>query len=240
MVSGRKVILMRKYRRFCKENPLEFTGEQLGRIEADIRYPRKGVVSDEYVDFWLWKKGLKSRQEYFAEYVENLFPAAKYQKLLEVGCGGTARLSKLLTTKGYKMSAMDPQICPESVETYDISWEKEAFIWGKTDIIKYDGVVAQEPCDATEHIIRECVAEKKDFIISLCGTAHRPISGEMPEDLSAWYRYLEEIGGGSCCLVNSEMIPGYVSYIMIGIFREKHEYFFDGKDLYGSRYSRDS
>ena len=39
MVSGRNVILMRKYRRFCKENPLEFTGEQLGRIEADIRYP---------------------------------------------------------------------------------------------------------------------------------------------------------------------------------------------------------
>ena len=80
------------------------------KVEEDIIKPRNGVVSDEYVDFMLWTKGLKTRQEYFAEYVEKFFPQETYHKLLEVGCGRTARLSELLAAKGYQMWAMDPQV----------------------------------------------------------------------------------------------------------------------------------
>lgn len=218
MAKEKNNVLMEKFQIFCKENPLEFIEEQLEKIEDDITKPSNGVVSDEYVDFILWTRGLKSRQEYFVEYIEKLFPPEKYPKLLEVGCGRTARLSKLLDEKGYQMCAMDPQIVPESVEVHNISCMQDYFAFEKTDITAFDGIVAQEPCDATEHIIRECVAQKKDFVVSLCGVEHRLISGEMPENVLEWYRYLEKIGGDKCTLVRPKLIPGIISHVMIGRF----------------------
>ena len=92
------------------------------------------------------------------------------------------------------MTAMDPQLIPESVEKYQeyhINCVKDAFIFGKTDITAFDAVVAQEPCDAAEHIIRECIVRRKDFVVSLCGVAHRLMNGEMPEDVYAWDDFLE-------------------------------------------------
>lgn len=222
MDNDRNKLLLEKFHTFCEENPLEFQEEQLKKIEDDIIKPRNGVVSDEYVDFILWTKGLKTRQEYFAEYVEKLFPQETYHKLLEVGCGRTARLSKLLATKGYQMWAMDPKVDPqvvsESAEVHNVSCRKARFTFEKTDITEFDGIVAQEPCEATEHIIRECVAKKKDFVISLCGVEHRLMNGEMPEDVFAWYHYLEEIGGDNCTLVRPKLIPGIMSHVMIGMF----------------------
>ncbi len=258
--------MLEKYQLFCNQNPFEFRKEQLEKIKEDIIKPRNGIVCDEYVDFILWTKGLKSRQEYFADFVEKILPVGTYTKLLEVGAGETARLSKLLTRKGYVMTAMDPLLretgkdnqMPDNLEhsledsmdtnmqnnqenltennlehiTEDtlehvteadiqsrnnpVTYRKETFIVGKTDITGYDAIVAQEPCDATEHIIRECVAQQKDFVISLCGVQHRLINGEMPKDVYQWYDYLENIGGEYCILVPSKMIPGYRSNVLLG------------------------
>lgn len=207
-----------QFQRFCEENPFGFEREQLEKIENDILNPRGGSVCDEYVDFILWTKGLKSRQEAFAEFVERLFPREQYQNLLEVGSGRCAGLSRLLSEKGYKVTAMDPKIVPDNVRADDVICIKEAFAYGKTNITKFDAVVAQEPCEATEHIIRECIERKKDFVISLCGAPHALMNGEMPEDVYAWYRYLEEIDRENCMLVKPKLIPGYLSYVMIGKF----------------------
>lgn len=223
MAGKEEKVLAQKFRAFREANPFDFLEEQLEKIEADIQKPRNGTVSDEYVDFILWTKGLKPRQEYFAEYVEKILPLEKYQELLDVGCGRTAGLSKLLAAKGYRMTAMDPQIIPESVITSDINCIKDEFAFEKTDITKYDAIVAQEPCDATEHIIRECVANRKNFVISLCGAPHRLLSGKMPQDVFVWYHYLEEIGGKNCVLIDPQMIPGYSTYMMIGIFLEERD-----------------
>ncbi|MBQ2802562.1 MAG: hypothetical protein IJF07_01535 [Lachnospiraceae bacterium] len=266
---------------FCEENPFDFQKEQLDKIKRDITNPRDGVVCDEYVDFELWMRGFCSRQEYFAEYIEKVVEVAKWDKgnrrlkLLEVGCGRNARLSKLLWAKGYEMTAMDP-ILISRVETTkeaeatkesefarkaettkvietakkcefarkaettkvteaakereaarkvkfikkdlstDINYIQEAFCYGKTDITEFDIVVAQEPCEATEHIVRACVEAEKTFIISLCGTPHRLINGEMPEDVYQWYDYLETIGGKNCLLARPKLIPGYVCTVLLG------------------------
>lgn len=213
------ISLEKKYRIFREENPLGLLKEELEKVEADILNPRAGVVSDEYVDFTLWAKGLKSRQEYFTEYVEKIFPLSSHKKLLEVGCGRAASLSALLAKKGYNMTAMDSKVMPELVSSQNISCIRSAFIYKKTDITEFDAVIAQEPCEATEHIIRECARQKKDYIISLCGTAHRLMNGELPEDVYAWYKYLEEIGGENCLIINTKMIPGYVSNIMLCKYR---------------------
>lgn len=198
---------------------MRFDPEQLDRIACDIREPRNGIVFDEYVEFILWTKGLKSRQEYFADFIERIFSRERYRKLLEVGAGKHARMSVLLSEKGYEMTAMDPELMPETVESEAVRCIKDCFHYGQTDVTGYDAVVAQEPCEATEHIVRACTAERKDFLISLCGTPHRLMNGEMPADLTEWYEYLQETGGSNCFLIEPQLIPGYVSYVLIGVFR---------------------
>ena len=205
--------MIEKFKLFCKENPLDFDTEQFKKIEADI-LNKKNVVCDEYVDYTLWQKGLKSRQEYFCECVEKIFPLEKYPHLLEVGAGKKARLSRMLSEKGYQMTAMDPKIT-ECSEYENLKLQKGSFLFGITDISCFDAVIAQEPCEATEHIIRECVKQEKDFFISLCGTPHTLINGEKPETVFDWYQYLDEISGESSLLFRMDIIPNYITYVII-------------------------
>lgn len=219
-----------RLKEYITENPLGFTKEQKEKLVLDAVGPRKGTVCDEYVEFRLWMKGLKSRQEYFAEYVEQKLPVKTYPRLLEVGCGRTARLSRLLCAKGYKMTAIDSQLEPEPenlekpeekiVRRKDavegLECRKEAFDFQKADLSRFDAVIGQEPCEATEHIIRACLAAGLPFVISLCGTPHRLINGEEPADVYSWYAYLEELGGEGCSVKRTELIPGFVCYVMEG------------------------
>ena len=59
---------------FCRDNPYDFSEEEFEKIRKDIVNPRKGVVYDEYVDFNLWMRGLKSRLDYFADYISEILP----------------------------------------------------------------------------------------------------------------------------------------------------------------------
>ena len=78
---------------------------------------------------------------------------------------------------------------------------------------KYDAVIAQEPCEATEHIIRACLMAAKPFVISLCGTPHALISGEEPETLQEWYAYLSELIGEKGTIQKQELIPGFLCFV---------------------------
>lgn len=205
--------MIEKFKLFCKENPLGFDAEQFQKIENDI-LNKKNVVCDEYVEFTLWQKGLKFRQEYFCECVEKLFPLEKYPHLLEVGAGKDARLSKMLSKKGYQMTAIDPKIT-ETSDCENLELQKDSFLFEKNDISSYDAVIAQEPCEAAEHIIRACVKQGKDFFVSLCGTPHALINGETPETVFDWYKYLDEISGESSFLFKMNMIPNYITYVII-------------------------
>ncbi len=207
-----------QFQMFCVENPLGFDEDELSKIKRDIVTLGNGVKSDEYVDFVLWNKGLKTRQESFAEYIEKVLPKERYHKLLEVGCGKRARLSEYLVKAGYDMTGIDPKIEDSAGYVRCIRGE---FDWKSTDISEYDAVVAQEPCEATEHIVRACVQNRKNFVIFLCGTPHRLLTGEVLADVWEWYKYLLEIGGENCGLFNPKLIKGYESNILIGFFKEK-------------------
>lgn len=227
---------LKLFEKFCVTNPYNFSEEEFEKVRQDIEHPRKGVVFDEYVDFNLWTKGLKSRHTYFADYVSEKLPINKYRKLLEVGCGKNPRVSRILAQKGYIMTSMDPVISCEYMinqkseisndygnmergrKESDVVCIKEGFDFTKTDISQYDAIIAQEPCEATEHIVRACVEQKKDFIIALCGAPHVLINGEEPKSVKEWYDYLEEIGGENCFIINSKMIPGYFCPVMKGFF----------------------
>lgn len=207
--------MIKDFKLFCEENPLDFDTEQLKKIEHDI-LNKKNVVCDEYVEFTLWQKGLKSRQEYFCERVEKIFPLEKYPRLLEVGAGKNARLSKLLAQKGYQMTAIDPKLTEHS-DFENLELQKGSFFFDKNDISSYDAIIAQEPCEATEHIIRACIKQEKDFFISLCGTPHTLINGETPETVFDWYQYLEELSGDRSFLFQMDLIPNYITYVILHI-----------------------
>ena len=184
------------------DNPNELTKEKLDALEQEIRHPREKVLSDEYLDFKLWCRGYPSRQEAFAEYVEQGLQIERSASVLEVGGGRTGRLSRILAGKGYHMTCMDPKLeggtehglpGQSNVQPGSLRFVREAFDYRSTSLADYDWVIAQEPCDATEHIIRACLAQGVPFFITLCGVPHRRISGEMPGDVWEWYAYLHHI-----------------------------------------------
>ena len=213
--------LLQLLQEFKKINPCEFTQEQFEKVETNILHPRGRTVYDEYLDFKLWVNGLKTRQEYYSEFVEMILPIEKYHSLLEVGCGENAMLSRVLVKKGYRMTAMDPKLNLEKTKVEEITGIKDVFEWDKADISKYDAVIAQEPCEAAEHLIRACKIQKKNLMLTLCGVPHTRLDGIMPEDVFAWHDYLKEIGGENCKLVRNKMIPGCITTLVVGVFGEK-------------------
>jgi len=176
------------FERYISKNPNELSKEQILNLEHEIKHPDPNTISDEFLDFKLWCIGYPSRQERFAEYLANKLTSKT--KILEVGCGKTARLSRFLSQKNFYMTAMDPKITLSDCDT--VTFIKDSF--NKSfDVSMYDYVIAQEPCDATEHIVRACTACNTSFIMSLCGVPHKLLSGKMPKSSEEWYNYLTTI-----------------------------------------------
>lgn len=186
-------------------NPNELTIQQLVKLEKEIRHPIPREITDEYYDFKLWNLGLPSRQERFAIFLSKKLPKTDGLRVLEVGGGRTARLSRMLSERGFKMTCIDPQI--EKVHCDGIEVIKGKFDYTKIDLSSYDYIVAQEPCDATEHIVRACIEQRKPFLISLCGVPHKLISGQKPKTYKDWYEYLRNISPNEIRLGYFELDP---------------------------------
>lgn len=201
---------------YKKENPNRLIQEQFAALEQEIQSPEKETISDEFLDFKFWCQGIPCRQEWFAIYLKNEILPKKQLHILEVGCGRYAKLSVLLAKMGYKLTCMDPKA--EPVEEADIKVQKEEFHYKKTDLTPYDFVVAQEPCEATEHIVRACSLQKVPFIIVLCGVPHKQIFGGMPEDVYQWYHYLADIDTEHTKLFIQELYPRIKTAVIQGVF----------------------
>lgn len=171
---------------YCIQNPNGLLPSQLAKIREEMEQPKK-TITDEYLDFMLWCKGMPSRQESFADYIEKELPVTKVKNILEVGGGINGRLSLLLAEKGYCMTCIDPELDTDCVSDYysaryddshclnntKVTFRKEMFDYRTADVSRYDYVIAQEPCEATEHIVRVCTIQKVPFMVLLCGV---PIS----------------------------------------------------------------
>ena len=145
---------------------------------------REEGVSDEVVDYQLWCEDGSSRMTRFRDFLLRVLQRYEAQNILEVGCGTKALLAQELRTRGYRVCAMDPALeCENDWHT------RKAFDFG-TDLTSYDIVIAQEPCEAAELIIRACVAVDKPFWVQPCGDAHRMLSGEKPRNAMEWWRRL--------------------------------------------------
>ncbi len=173
---------------YKKTNPHELTSQELESLEREVKKPESRHLSDRYCDFKLWCMKLPCRQESFANFIAKKLSKQPGAKILEVGGGRTGRLSRFLGEKGFQVTCIDPKI--EMTNAKGVKFIKAKFDYRKFDLSEYDYVVAQEPCEATEHIVRACINQEKPFIMSLCGVPHKLISGATPKDEREWYNYL--------------------------------------------------
>ena len=201
---------------YKKENPNRLTKDQFTALQQEIIEPQKETISDEYLDFKFWRQRIPCRQDWFAANLQNEVLPEKQLHILEVGCGRYAKLSVLLAKMGYKLTCMDPKA--EPIEVAKIKVRKEEFHYKKTDLTTYDFVVAQEPCEATEHIVRACSLQKVPFLIVLCGVPHKLISGKMPADVYQWYNYLADIDAEHTKLFVQKLYPRINTAIIKGVF----------------------
>lgn len=176
------------FKHYINLNPAELSKEQILNLEHEFKHPNPDTISDEFLDFKLWSIGYPSRQETFAKYLAKQLPSKA--KLLEVGCGKNAKLSRLLTEMGFCVTAIDSKL---ELLNYTKLTPLKASFNKDFDVSKYDFVIAQEPCEATEHVVRACTVQGIPFIMSLCGVPHKLISGQMPKSTEDWYKYLTNL-----------------------------------------------
>ena len=173
---------------YKKLNPNELSQQQLESLEREVKKPERGYLSDQYYDFRLWCMNHPSRQETFANYIAKKLAKYPGARILEVGGGRTGRLSRFLREKGFQVTCIDPKIEITSVKGIRVI--KDKFDYRNFDISEYDYVIAQEPCEATEHVVRACINQETPFIMSLCGVPHKLICGKTPRNEKEWYDYL--------------------------------------------------
>lgn len=191
---------------YKKANPNELTQKELSDLEKEFKSPsRNEAASDQLIDFLLWSRGLPSRQKSFAQFVAKKLAKFPEARILEVGCGRTAILSRILAEKGFNVTCLDKIVDPTL--TQGVPAIKDTFDYRTFDLSSYDIVIAQEPCDATEHIVRACKEQNKIFFMSLCGVPHKIIDGNMPKNYQEWYNHLLKVSDGYAKLVWLSLDP---------------------------------
>lgn len=199
-------MLIRNFSTYRQINPHELSTKQLNDLEKEIKHLGKDLMSDQLLDFLLWSKGLPSRQESFANFVLKKLAKTSYKKILEVGGGRTARLSRIIAKAGYEVTCIDT-IIEKEFKSDNLTLIKDMFDYKTFDLSDYDFIIAQEPCDATEHVLLACKAQNKPFYMSLCGVPHKKLSGETPKSCDDWYNYLLKESEGYVKLIWLSLDP---------------------------------
>lgn len=202
------IFLLSRAEQYLKINPDRFTTAEKNKFRAGLAEWIAGTsetIDDEVYDFLLSLKidNRKPREEIFASHITQKYKNIQFRKILDVGAGRMCKLSNVLTKYGYKMYAIDPNIrlSPQEASKQKISSiSKKLFLCdefapsGKgTNVQNYDLIVGLEPCDATEHIIRQAIKYNKPFEVLLCAAEHPALDGTTFKSYLEWYEHLKSI-----------------------------------------------
>ena len=207
-----KLIILSKAEQYLKENPERFDNSEklLFKSHLNIYLSNKNynIVDDDVYDFLIYFNFINNQNRHieFAKYLLKKYSPHSHPKILDVGAGRLCHLSKRLAKNNFQVTAIDPKIklTQQEIENNKIY---EAIIENfycdeyapknknGTNITGYDLLVALVPCDATEHIIRQCLKYNKKFEIVPCAQNHQTL--EKPQKpiktFEDWYKYLESI-----------------------------------------------
>ena len=203
-----EIMLISKAEQYLKLNPERFTNAEKEKFKCGLAEWIAGTsetIDDEIYDFLVSLKfdGRRSREEEFASHIMQNYSNIQFRKIMDVGAGRMCKLSSVLAKCGYKMYAIDPNIRLLSKEAGKLkisSMLKNKFVCddlalnGKgTNIQNYDLIVGLEPCDATEHVIRQAIKFNKPFEILLCASQHDGLDGTKFKTYLEWYEHLKGI-----------------------------------------------
>lgn len=203
-----KIIIPSLAKEYISKNPERFTPEEIKKFNNDLNNylnNKSKIIDDEVFDFLVYKGLINngSRHNQFAKYINSKYAPNTTPNILDVGAGRMCHLSHRLSRSGYNMTAIDPKIrlTDSEAQAMNLKIERNNFYCDEyapqntsgTPINDYDLLVGLEPCDATEHIIRQGLKYNKPFEVLLCYTAHKKLTGGMPQSPEAWYKYLRNI-----------------------------------------------
>lgn len=201
------LIVKREATSWLKENPLLLNSQEKQKFLQSLQNyleNKTNTLDDEVYDFLVQKQLIKnkSREETFLKYLINKYHNLPNLHILDVGAGRICSLSKAIADIGGKPTAIDTNIRLSNAELNKsrIKAFKKVFRcddYSKngigTNIDKYDIIVGLEPCNATEHIIRQSLKYNKPFDINLCAAPHQSLNGKTFETYKEWYNYLSSI-----------------------------------------------
>ena len=185
------------FARFIKDNPLNFSERRMELVRKDFYGQHHGTVSDEFADYVLWAEKLPARHEKFGKFLLAIIRDNGWKSILEIGSGENALLSLFLRNRleeNIKITAMDK--CVITCDNPNINIINRE-ITCKENLTDYDAVIAQEPCDAAELIIRACTDQDIPYCVILCGVPHTRLTGILDTNVYEWYAYLIETYPGS-------------------------------------------
>lgn len=207
-MTNKAIIYHTLARQYISENPERLTQSEIKKFYSDLDNfinDKEETIADEVYDFLVAKNLIKkqSRHNQFAKYIISKYNPLSTQNTLDIGAGRLCHLSKRLARSQFTMTAMDPniRITEDESKKANIQIVKKEFYCDDfspkgllgTDIKDYDLLIGLEPCDATEHIIRQSLKYDKPFEILLCAAPHKKLTGEMPKNYELWYKYLKSI-----------------------------------------------
>ena len=202
-----KMLIHKKLDEYLKRNPERFTKPEkdslITKVYAWLETDEKWIL-DEVEDFLVWA-GIyrhKKREEVFRDYIVNKYDVKKYRNVLDVGAGRVCKTSTSLGNSGYIVTAIDPNIRLETKELRERKIKsiiKRPFVCDEygngngTNISRYDLIVGLEPCEATEHIIRQSLKYDKPFDVTLCYQEHSALDGTSFRTPEEWYEHLASV-----------------------------------------------
>lgn len=180
------------FAKFTEDNPFKFSELRMELARKDFYGQHRGTVSDEFADYVLWAERSPARHEKFGTFLLPIIKDNCWKSILEVGAGENVLLSLFLHNmlgENIKITAMDK--CRIICDNSSINIISREFT-GTEDLTDYDAVIAQEPCEAAELIIRSCTEQSVPYCVILCGVPHKRLTGVLDTNAYEWYAYLLE------------------------------------------------
>lgn len=203
------LIIKTEAQKYLLENPERFTELEKKKFLSNLNNwltQKDYVYDDEVYDFLIEKSFINkpTRAISFFRYINSKYNPTQYKNILDVGAGRMCHLSSRLGRAGYTTTAIDPKIRLTNNEASQLkihSTIKDNFYCDEYtpstkssfDIQIYDLLVGLEPCDATEHIIRQSLKYNKPFEVILCYTVHKTLNNTKCKNIESWYNYLKSI-----------------------------------------------
>ena len=202
-----KVIIRHQADDWLKKNPLLLNTQEKQKFLIGLHNyleNKELTIDDEVFDFLVQSKLVKNepREATFMRYLTRKYGNLKNRRVLEVGAGRICTLSQSIAQQGGKVTAMDTniRINNDILRKAKIVAVKKLFMCDDfskngtgTNIDRFDLIVGLEPCDATEHIIRQALKYDNPFDINLCAAPHKGIDGETFKTYKDWYNHLKSI-----------------------------------------------